>query len=73
MIIKIDNLLSLFFLKAIEKLTQSIHDLSEMLLGFIKQCGEIEFPNSVESTEKILIQTCKQKSELEEELQRIKT
>jgi len=44
-----------------------------MLLKFIKQCGEIEFPNGVEITEQILIQTSKQKNELEQELQRIKS
>jgi hypothetical protein len=62
-----------FLLKAIEKLTQSIHELSEMLLVFIKQCDEIEFPNAVESTQKLLIQNSTQKNELEQELQRIKT
>ncbi|CAF1109546.1 unnamed protein product [Adineta steineri] len=57
----------------IEKLTQSIHDLSEMVLRFIKQCDEIEFPNAVELTQKILIQHLTRKNELELELQRIKT
>ncbi len=61
-----------FVLKAIEKLTQSIHELSEMLLVFIKQCDEIEFPNAVESTQQLLIQHSTQKNELEQELQRIK-
>jgi hypothetical protein len=70
MIIEIPNLI---FLKAIEKLTQLIHELSDMLLKFIKHCGEIEFPNGVEITAKILIQTSKQKNELEQELQRIKS
>ncbi len=60
------------FLKTIEKLTQSIHELSAMLLRFIKQCNEIEFPNSVESTQKILDETLTQKDELEQELRRIK-
>ncbi|CAF4854102.1 unnamed protein product, partial [Rotaria sp. Silwood1] len=58
---------------AIEKLTQSIHELSEMLLVFIKQCDEIEFPNAVESTQQLLIQHSTQKNELEQELRRIKT
>ncbi|CAF4269194.1 unnamed protein product [Rotaria sp. Silwood2] len=58
---------------AIEKLTQSIHELSEMLLVFIKQCDEIEFPNAVESTQQLLIQHSTQKTELEQELRRIKT
>jgi hypothetical protein len=44
-----------------------------MLLVFIKQCDEIEFPNAVESTQKLLIQHSTQKNELEQELQRIKT
>jgi len=70
MIIKTNNLL---FLKAIEKLTQLIHELSEMLLRFIEKCDEIEFPNDVELTQKILILTSKQKNEIEQELQRIKT
>ncbi|CAF0785513.1 unnamed protein product [Rotaria sordida] len=58
---------------AIEKLTQSIHELSEMLLVFIKQCDEIEFPNAVESTQQLLLQHSTQKNELEQELRRIKT
>ncbi|CAF1238864.1 unnamed protein product [Adineta steineri] len=58
---------------AIEKLTQSIHELSEMLLVFIKQCDEIEFPNAVESTQQLLMQHSTQKNELEQELLRIKT
>ena len=44
-----------------------------MLLVFIKQCDEIEFPNAVESTQQLLIQHLTQKNELEQELQRIKT
>ncbi|CAF0804272.1 unnamed protein product [Adineta ricciae] len=58
---------------AIEKLTQSIHELSEMLLVFIKQCDEIEFPNAVDSTQQLLLQHSTQKTELEQELLRIKT
>lgn len=65
--------LCLFIVKAIEKLTQSIHELSEMLMIFIKQCDEIEFPNAVESTRQLLIQHSTQKNELEQELKRIKT
>ncbi|CAF4440061.1 unnamed protein product [Rotaria socialis] len=57
---------------AIEKLTQSIHELSEMLLVFMKQCDEIEFPNAVESTQQLLLQHSTQKNELEQELRRIK-
>ena len=59
--------------QAIEKLTQSIHELSEMLLVFVKQCDEIEFPNAVESTQQLLVQHSTQKNELEQELLRIKT
>jgi hypothetical protein len=44
-----------------------------MLLVFIKQCDEIEFPNAVESTQQLLVQHSTQKNELEQELQRIKT
>jgi hypothetical protein len=44
-----------------------------MLLVFIKQCDEIEFPNAVESTQQLLIQHSTQKNELEQELLRIKT
>jgi hypothetical protein len=44
-----------------------------MLLVFIKQCDEIEFPNAVESTQQLLLQNSIQKNELEQELQRIKT
>ncbi len=44
-----------------------------MLLVFIKQCDEIEFPNAVESTQQLLLQHSTQKNELEQELQRIKT
>ncbi|CAF5002859.1 unnamed protein product [Rotaria sp. Silwood1] len=44
-----------------------------MLLVFIKQCDEIEFPNAVESTQQLLIQHSTQKNELEQELRRIKT
>jgi hypothetical protein len=44
-----------------------------MLLVFIKQCDEIEFPNAVDSTQKLLLQHSTQKNELEQELQRIKT
>jgi len=44
-----------------------------MLLFFIKQCDEIEFPNAVDSTQKLLLQHSTQKNELEQELQRIKT
>jgi hypothetical protein len=73
MIIKTTNLLFFFFLKTIEKLTQSIHDASEMTLKFIKQCNELEFPNGVESTQNVLLQTATQKNELEQELQQIKT
>ncbi|UJR27532.1 hypothetical protein I4U23_008815 [Adineta vaga] len=58
---------------AIEKLTHSIHELSEMLLVFIKQCDEIEFPNAVDSTQQLLLQHSTQKNELEQELLRIKT
>lgn len=43
-----------------------------MLLVFIKQCDEIEFPNAVESTQQLLLQHSTQKDELEQELQRIK-
>ncbi|CAF3661359.1 unnamed protein product [Rotaria sordida] len=57
----------------IEKLTQSIHELNEILLVFIKECYEIEFPNTVESIQKILNQHSKQKIEFDQELQRIKT
>ncbi|CAF3903341.1 unnamed protein product [Rotaria magnacalcarata] len=60
------------FIEAIEKLTQSIHELSEMLLVFMKQCDEIEFPNAVESTQQLLLQHSTQKNELEQELRRIK-
>jgi hypothetical protein len=63
----------LFITQAIEKLTQSIHELSEMLLVFIKQCDEIEFPNAVDSTQQLLVQHAAQKNELEQELSRIKT
>jgi hypothetical protein len=74
MIIKTTNLLfSFFFLKTIEKLTQSIHDASKMSLEFIKQCNEMDFPNGVESTQNVLLQTATQKNELEQELQQIKT
>jgi hypothetical protein len=62
-----------YYLKAIEKLSQSIHELTEMLLVFIKQCDEIEFPNAVESTQQLLLQHSTQKNELKQELQRIKT
>jgi hypothetical protein len=44
-----------------------------MLLVFIKQCDEIEFPNAVESTQQLLVQHAAQKKELAQELQRIKT
>jgi hypothetical protein len=43
-----------------------------MLLVFIKQCDEIEFPNAVESTQQLLHQHSTQKTELKQELQRIK-
>lgn len=43
-----------------------------MLVGFIKQCNEIEFPNNVQSTQRILDQTFIQKKELEQELRRLK-
>jgi hypothetical protein len=44
-----------------------------MVLKFINQCSEFEFPNGVELIQKILIQTSKQKDELEQELRRIRT
>lgn len=44
-----------------------------MLLVFLKQCDEIEFPNAVDSTQHLLHQHCTQKNELEQEFQRIKT
>ena len=44
-----------------------------MLLVFLKQCDEIEFPNAVDSTQHLLLQHCTQKNELEQEFQRIKT
>ena len=44
-----------------------------MLLVFLKQCDEIEFPNAVDSTQQLLTQHSTQKNELEQELQRIKT
>ena len=44
-----------------------------MLLIFIKQTNEIEYPNGVESTQKLLIQHSTQRNELDQELQRIKT
>ena len=56
-----------------EKLTQSIDELNEMLLVFIKQCNELEFTNAIESTEKILNQYSREKNELEQELLRLKT
>ena len=68
---KISNLL-LFCFKTIEKLTQSIHELTAVILRFIKQCNEIEFPNDVESTQTIFNQTTIHKNELEKELRRIK-
>ena len=43
-----------------------------MLLVFIKQCDEIEFPNAVESTQQLLHQHSVQKAELKQELQRIR-
>ncbi|CAF2686291.1 unnamed protein product [Rotaria sp. Silwood2] len=57
----------------IEKLTQSIHELNDILLVFIKECYEIEFPNTVELIQKILHQHSIQKIEFDQELQRIKT
>ncbi|CAF3258899.1 unnamed protein product [Rotaria sp. Silwood2] len=56
-----------------EKLTQSIHELNDILLVFIKECYEIEFPNTVELIQKILHQHSIQKIEFDQELQRIKT
>ncbi len=44
-----------------------------MSLEFIKQCNEMDFPNGVESTQNVLLQTATQKNELEQELQQIKT
>ena len=44
-----------------------------MLLIFVKQCDEIEFPNAVESTQQLLLQHSAQKYELDQELKRIKT
>ena len=44
-----------------------------MLLVFIKQCDEVEFPNAVQSTQQLLAQHATQKNELTQELQRIKT
>lgn len=44
-----------------------------MLLVFLKQCDEIEFPNAVDSTQQLLTQHSTQKNEIEQELQRIKT
>ncbi|CAF4927692.1 unnamed protein product, partial [Rotaria sp. Silwood1] len=57
----------------IEKLTQSIYELNEILFIFIKECYEIEFPNTVESIQQILNQHLIQKNEFNQELQRIKT
>ena len=50
-----------------------MHELSEMLLVFIRQCDEIEFPNAVESTQQLIAQHSAQKNELEQELHRIRT
>lgn len=63
----------LFFHKAIEKLTQSIHELNEILLAFVKEVNDIEFPNTVESIERIHNQHLTQKHQFDDELQRIKT
>ncbi|CAF1044911.1 unnamed protein product [Rotaria magnacalcarata] len=57
----------------IEKLTQSIHELNEILLAFIKEVNEVEFPNNVESIDAIVNQNLIQKNHIERELQRIKT
>ena len=38
----------------------------------MKQCNEIEFPNSADLTQRIIDQTFIQKKELEEELRRLK-
>jgi hypothetical protein len=43
-----------------------------MLLIFIKQSNEIEYPNGVESTQKLFIEHSTQRNELGQELQRIK-
>jgi hypothetical protein len=43
-----------------------------MILRFIRQCNEIEFPNDVETTQIIFNQTLLHKNELEQELRRIK-
>jgi len=44
-----------------------------MLLVFIKQCDEVEFPNAVDATQQLLLLHSTQKLELEQELHRIKT
>ena len=44
-----------------------------MLHVFTKHCHELEFPNAVESIQKILTQYSTEKNELEQELLRLKT
>lgn len=72
MIIKININLFFYAFQTIEKLTQSINELNEKILLFIKTCHETEFPNTVESTEQIFSQHLIQKNDFNQELQRIK-
>ena len=66
--------LSLFsFLLANEKLTQSINEFTDMFVDLIHHCEQIQYPQTVEYLQEILIEHTKQKCRLEEELHRIKT
>ena len=59
-------------MQTMEKLTQSVQSSNRTLLGFVKRCHDIDVPNGVDSAQAMLDQHANERSQLEQDLQRIK-
>ena len=55
-----------------EKLTQSVQSANRALLAFLKQCHEIDVPNGVDGAQAVLEQHANDRSQLDQDLQRMK-